>query len=73
MDYGIPFRLKSLRQGVTNMLQSRENSRLHEIIEIKQHILQTIEHHKLKWYGNVHKMNYDSLPKVIIDWNRNEK
>ena len=38
-------------------------------MEVKQEILQTIKHDKLKWYGHFLPMRPpDNLLKVIIDW-----
>ena len=54
-------------------MEKVKNSRVCEIMEEKEDILQTIKYNKLKGYGHIHRMSSAHLPKDITDWNMNRK
>lgn len=37
-------------------------------MQVRQDVVQTIKHNKLRWYGHVHKMKVGHLPKIILEW-----
>lgn len=41
-------------------------SRIHVVIEVKQHVLQAIELIELKWYAHFSRINDKRLPNVLI-------
>lgn len=36
-------------------------------MQVRQDVVQTIKHNKLRWYGHVHKMKVGHLPKIILE------
>ena len=47
-----------------------EHTRIKEIMGVKEKpdIIDTIERKRLQWYGHVKRMQYERLPKLIMDW-----
>ena len=49
------------------------NQRIREMMKVNKNILEVIKERKLRWYGHIKRMGENRIPKIILEWNAEDK